>query len=717
MEILSTVRALFTILIVHIFILVRMFSVLNHEKFAREVLGRWFKHQKFTSFVRQLNMYGFHKIPHLQQGVLRSDTDTEAWHFEHPHFHRGQPDLLCLIQRKKQPPHGPGEDIHMDLNEPTHTPLPTANLTAGQVLDINSVVNGIAAIKRHQQTISSDLNELKTSNQHLWQEALAARERHKRHQDTINRILKFLAGVFGRSGENVNKHEDHTDPSPRAVIPRKRQRLMIGDGSNADKGKTTIVEEIDQEAPRKSFESAPGSTRYSTGMFTGCVHEYRDADQSCLESFARIDAPGSSIRSQSVGPPELFSPSPSEVSNGYYPTAQPLRPSEIISRGSTAEPPNHGSNPGSGNGSTPQPTGNVSASAPPPSLVSSLATSNGSTDPSSQMWGPALQQLLSSPTQFQRILHALQQNYPIAPPSDPIIPSASIQTTEPMTNMQPPNPAASQQITPYDPNAYDFSRFRTDLPEGQGFDAVANPAVSSLHLLGPEDDGVALEPLVQSAEQLHKTYQDAQEIAADVDALQYSINTLIENLGLDPNALVIPTSDHEDPVQPSTNSDLLPHRPAVPSVFDSTNEMNPTLTSIPPSTSIPVSVPTTDPIPMDPASTDFDFDAFLNELDNRNAGDHVPDYTSEVVSSSPPFGSVSQMDGIGDETTTESLPAFLDEVVPSSNVVPPSLVGSPSTPTTAGGGGRKRKSDVADLQIPVVQPEVSTTSPKVKRKR
>ncbi|KAI0763706.1 hypothetical protein BC629DRAFT_1596904 [Irpex lacteus] len=139
------------------------FYVLNHERFAREVLGRWFKHQKFTSFVRQLNMYGFHKIPHLQQGVLKSENDTEPWHFEHPHFHRGQPDLLCLIQRKKQSPHG-------------------------QVLDINSIMNGISAIKRHQQAISADLNELKSSNQHLWQEALAARERHKKHQDTINRI-------------------------------------------------------------------------------------------------------------------------------------------------------------------------------------------------------------------------------------------------------------------------------------------------------------------------------------------------------------------------------------------------------------------------------------------------------------------------------------------------------------------------------------------------
>jgi heat shock transcription factor, other eukaryote len=39
-------------------------------------------------------MYGFHKI-HLQQGVLKSDTETEFWNFAHANFHRGQPELLC----------------------------------------------------------------------------------------------------------------------------------------------------------------------------------------------------------------------------------------------------------------------------------------------------------------------------------------------------------------------------------------------------------------------------------------------------------------------------------------------------------------------------------------------------------------------------------------------------------------------------------------------
>lgn len=197
-------------------------------------------------------MYGFHKIPHLQQGVLRSDSDTEPWHFEHPHFHRGQPDLLCLIQRKKQPLHGTGDDMGGDVNEPGTTGV--GNLTAGQLLDINSIMNGIAAIKRHQQAISADLNELKASNQHLWQESLAARERHKKHQDTINRILKFLAGVFGNSADAVK----HDGPSPPHVIPRKRQRLMIGDGGISEKRKTALVEEVDDDDDGQSVRSDGG---------------------------------------------------------------------------------------------------------------------------------------------------------------------------------------------------------------------------------------------------------------------------------------------------------------------------------------------------------------------------------------------------------------------------------------------------------------------------
>jgi heat shock transcription factor len=191
-------------------------------------------------------MYGFHKIPHLQQGVLKSDTETELWNFEHPNFHRGQPDLLCLISRKKQAADRPSDEAPVESRETNVFPATTMN---GSVVDVNSIVNGISAIKRHQAAISADLNDLKNSNQHLWQEAIAARERHNKHQDTINKILKFLASVFGNNG---SPHKGPTGESAaHPTIPRRRQQLMIEDGSSSSKGSSSA--DIDQ--PRFDLES------------------------------------------------------------------------------------------------------------------------------------------------------------------------------------------------------------------------------------------------------------------------------------------------------------------------------------------------------------------------------------------------------------------------------------------------------------------------------
>lgn len=174
------------------------FHVFDQGRFSKEVLPKFFKHNNMASFIRQLNMYGFRKVVHLEQGGLvkpeRDDTE-----FQHPFFIRGQEFLLENIKRKV-------------------TAVPSVRQEEVKAADeVNRILTDVKVMKGKQETIDSRINAMKQENAALWREVATLRQKHSQQQKVVNKLIQFLISLVQNN---------------RIMGVKRKMPLMLNDGSS-----------------------------------------------------------------------------------------------------------------------------------------------------------------------------------------------------------------------------------------------------------------------------------------------------------------------------------------------------------------------------------------------------------------------------------------------------------------------------------------------------
>ncbi|XP_068260026.1 heat shock factor protein 2 isoform X2 [Nyctibius grandis] len=147
------------------------FLVLDEQRFAKEILPKYFKHNNMASFVRQLNMYGFRKVVHVDSGIVKLERDGPV-EFQHPYFKQGREDLLEHIKRKVSSSRPEENKIRQE--------------------DLSKIISSAQKVQIKQETIESRLSALKRENESLWRELTELRAKQLQQQQVIRKIVQFI---------------------------------------------------------------------------------------------------------------------------------------------------------------------------------------------------------------------------------------------------------------------------------------------------------------------------------------------------------------------------------------------------------------------------------------------------------------------------------------------------------------------------------------------